>query len=409
MTQSGPLPYLDVSGVEVANAARTVSYLRRGLGETLQGHWEIGGGSLCSVLYRTSGSPSTFVSPVSDPAPWYNADEPGSATFLGLILLDIKGYDSTLYRTVQRKTQGLGGAVFSQQYRQERVFAFRGALVSSDDAGAEYGLRWLTQTLRASSCDDCATGSLTIRIVCPPDNGSDDTLGEWTAYDVALVEGPKEVEPWAPKSQSADTDVLAGCRDYVICEFTLTAGNPFLYKPAVTAMTASQAMGTALPGCGTIYGAPGAFYLGSIEPASDDYEVSGVPLPAVSVAVTPPKQGTVGAVFKFDTTVGMGLVYMEARAPGCNTSGEPILRLALSEVPANSTVVVNCANHTVTVTNSMGTFDGGYLITLPPDRGIEWIEAAACDDIGCFCARPANDCSGGLNTTVLISTQLRDG
>jgi hypothetical protein len=98
VSSQGPLPYLEWCGVEVANVARTLSYLRRGLGNTMQGHWILGGGEVCGVLYRLNGGdcllPDVFVSPTADPAPWYDPDEPGAATFLGVILTDITGYDS---------------------------------------------------------------------------------------------------------------------------------------------------------------------------------------------------------------------------------------------------------------------------------------------------------------------------
>lgn len=232
MSQAGPLPYLEFSGVEVANAARTIEYLRSGLGDTSQGRWELGAGSLCSVLYRTSGVPSTFVSPASDPAPWYDPSEPGSSTFLGLILLGLKGYDSTVTRGITNRINGLGGGTFGAPHKVPRVWNLRAAMISSDDAGAEFGLRWLTAVLQTPACAGCSTGDIKVRLVCPPANGSNDALGEWASYEVALTAGPTEVEQYLATEQPEDRDVLAGCRDVVIVEFTLTAGNPFLYKRA---------------------------------------------------------------------------------------------------------------------------------------------------------------------------------
>src|SRR5947209_6297333 len=112
MSTGGPLPFLDFCGVEISNAARTVAYLRAGLANTLQGHWELGPGGLCSVLYRLNGgtciTPEVFASPAADPAPWYDPLEPGAHDFLGFVLLDIEGYDSTLRRTVVPRIQGFG-------------------------------------------------------------------------------------------------------------------------------------------------------------------------------------------------------------------------------------------------------------------------------------------------------------
>jgi hypothetical protein len=129
VSSQGPLPYLEWCGVEVANVARTLSYLRRGLGNTMQGHWILGGGEVCGVLYRLNGGdcllPDVFVSPTADPAPWYDPDEPGAATFLGVILTDITGYDSTISRPYDERIGGLGGAVFGGQVRKPRTWKFK--------------------------------------------------------------------------------------------------------------------------------------------------------------------------------------------------------------------------------------------------------------------------------------------
>ena len=396
MATGGPLPYLSVSGVEVANAARTLSYLRNGLGETLQGHWELGAGQLCDILYRTPGTPAVFVSPAHDPAPWYDPAEPGSATFLGFVLLDLKGYDSTIYRPLTNRTQGLGGATFSQQQRYPRVWKFRAAMISSDDAGAEYGLRWLTHALETTECDQCATGNLTVRLVCPPANGSNDTLGEWVSYDVVLTEGPTEVEPYSPRSQSEDTDVLAGCRDYVIVEFTLTAGNPFLYKPAHTAsyFTLTQAT-TCVDICSFLFG-------------------SSIP---VCTPVTVPKRGVLGTIITLETTDGFGSVLLQMyRSCGGSSEvpvGTPDLQIQLSGVPASSVVVVDSAQHKITVyttlaDGSVAVGDGTYLVQLATNQAIQWLEVANCDDLACVCVGASTPCEPGT-VAVTVQTQVREG
>lgn len=232
MSQAGPLPYLAWNDAEVANAARTVEYLRNGLGNTGQGRWELGAGAMCGVLYRTDdvgvcGMPADFVSPADDPAPWYDPTEPGSETFLGIVLLDLKGYDGVVKRTYTPRIAGFGGGIALRPTRDVRVWNFQAALVSSDDAGAEYGLRWLTHVLQQSDCAQCETGHLTVRLTCPPADCSDDTLGEWFSYEASLTDGPRETQPRAPGSPSG---ILAGCRDFIVVEWQITAGNPFLYK-----------------------------------------------------------------------------------------------------------------------------------------------------------------------------------
>ncbi len=241
MSQQGPLPYLNVGGIEIANAARTLSYLRAGLGDTIKGVWELQAGDVCSVLYRLGGSPVTFVSPSADPAPWYDSSEPGASEFLGLILLDMKGYDSILTRSVTSRVDTFGGGQLGGQQRKPRVWNFRAALISNGDAGAEYGLRWLTHIL-IRPCVGCNGTYLKVRITCPPEDTFSDDQGEWTSYDVALTAGPTEVDPWGPGRRSSQQDTLGACRDIAIIEFQLTAANPYLYKAAEACLASSPTL-----------------------------------------------------------------------------------------------------------------------------------------------------------------------
>jgi len=361
----------------------------------------------------TAGSctPLIFGSPSADPAPWYDADEPGSATFLGVVLLDIDGYDSTIVRSIAERTAGLGGGVFGSQRRSPRVWRFRAALVSADPAGAEYGLRWLTSVLQASACDTCETCDLTVRLLCPDADCSDESQGQWTSYDVALTSGPTEVETFAPGSPE---DALAGCRDLVIVEWTMTAANPFLYRPAEVC-TNPAIIGFEDPACEDLYSAPGAFYPASLPVGSALQPPGGTVGEAICCQVTPPARGVLGAIFTLDSPSGMGSVLLEAHVQCPATDDEPVLQMQLSEIPMDSVVVVDGARHTVTVTTvdpltlEETTTDGLYLVTLPVGRGLEWIEVRDCDDLHCVCARIADGCAGGADTTVQISTQIREG
>lgn len=224
--QQGPLPFLEFCGVEVANAARTIEYLRNGLGDTVAGHWMIGDGDLCPALYT-----DTFISPALDPAPWYDASEPGSSSFLGIVLTGISGYGGTVQRTMTARPGGLQGVSFQAQRRSGRVWEFKGGLISADDVGAEYGLRWLISTLENTACDTCSTCYLVVKLACPPD--SDPSVGEWISYEVALTEGPRETTFVAPGQALG---VLGGCRDLIMVEWTMVAGNPLLYKRRVECM-----------------------------------------------------------------------------------------------------------------------------------------------------------------------------
>jgi hypothetical protein len=407
MATGGPLPFLNFCGLEIANSARTLEYLRAGLGNTTFGHWEVGNGQLCSVLYRQNGGtcavPDKYKTPALDPAPWYDAKEPGSSQFLGLALLDIQGWDSTLYRATAPRLTAMGGGTFGGQHRNLRPWKFRGVLVSSGDVGAEYGLRWLTDVLQASACDTCSTCSMSVRLTCPPADCSDDTQGEWFSYEVALIDGPHEVEPWGPSRMRTDSDVLAGCRDYVTVEFTLAAGNPYLYKRPKACLSATMTqVSTCTDICDFLFGSPGQ---------------------AVCCSVAPPVRGTLGSIYTLTPSgssgASFGGVILEAYAqcPGSAGGSNPAvaeLSIELSAIPAYSTVVVDSAKHTITVatfdpvTGKTTVTDGQYLVVLPKGRSIQWLEVRDCDDITCFCIRTSSPCSSGT-LNILVQTQAREG
>lgn len=396
----GPLPWLEFCDTEIGNAARTLSYLRRGLADTQQGHWELGDGDVCSVLYRTNGgtcsTPEVFVSPSADPAPWHDPRDRGSDSFLGFVLLDIQGYDSMLSRVITNRLSGLGGGYFGQQNRIPRVWKFRGVLVSSSGAGAEYGLRWLTHALQAS-CDPCDTCSLKVRLFCPPSDCSDDEAGERSSYDVALLDGPHEVEPWGPHRTASTVDTLAGCRDWVTVEFTIAAANPFLYQRPVTHLEidiSQQAVCTDI--CDFLFGSAGDSHCAVVEP---------------------PPRGTLGSIYTLTSLEGMGGLFIETykTCPGLTSDPvAPVLQVELSGIPANSTVTVDAAKHTITVattdpvTGKTTLSDGQHLVVLQPGKGLQWNEIDYCDDLHCFCIRSALPCTQG-QVHVVLQTQVREG
>jgi len=307
-------------------------------------------------------------------------------------MLGIQGYDSTITRTVTPKVQGLGGGTFMQQTRVPRTWKFRAALISADAAGADYGLRWLTNVLSATSCGPCQLCNLSVRMYCPPQDGSDDDAGLRISYDVALVDGPHEVEQFAPRPADLQ-DSLAGCRDLIVVEWTMAAGNPYLYHAPVAGL-AAEIVGTFAPCndfCDFFFGNPGTPHC---------------------TTVTSPAIGVVAPIYTFHSTSGMNGLLLGAyeTCPVGGDEGNPVYELALSGIPAACTVEVNCATRAITVTAGDGSVsDGQSLIDLSDGRALQWPQAADCDAVTCFCARTAHPCSQGGDTTVAIQTQLREG
>lgn len=387
LAQQGPLPYLAYGSLELSNEARTVAYLNNGLADQSQGHFIMGDGSPCSVLYRlasTNCTPTVFVSPATDPAPWYDPLEPGSESFLGLVLLDINGYDSTITRNVVNRYYGLGGGTFGSQQRNPRVWKFQGVMISADDTGAEYGLRWLTSVLQASECDDCSTTSLSVRLACPPADCSDDDLGLWTSYAVALTAGPTEGDLITGQTDG----YMGGQRDAILLDFTVTAANPFLYQAPVACLTAMIGEGSGCTDiCDFLFGG------GAVTACCD---------------VTAPNQGVTGAIAAFTNmgTTDAGSVYV-AYYPGCDSAGATSV-IVVDTIPAGSTVTVDSAQHIVTLTNPDGsTEDAQDLVTLADGAAIQWVEIRDCDPDGCFCIGPYSCFSGSVE--VVVTAQNRQG
>lgn len=147
---------LYVASTEVANNGRVLAYLA-------------GGPSIvtpaCSCIPPAAIGDAPYVSPALDPAPWYDPDEPESASFGGVWIETIAGLsDATYTRTV---TQRLGdGAVVSKGRRASKTLTVTAWLFATDCCGADYGMRWLTAALYAS-CTQCGGDEVCFLSCCP--------------------------------------------------------------------------------------------------------------------------------------------------------------------------------------------------------------------------------------------------
>lgn len=219
----GPIQsYLYFNGAEIANGSRTLSYMRSGdVFGACYPKFHVSDGTPCWVQAEDAGG-GPFVSPVADPAPWYDAAAPASGEFLGLLIEPDSQkafFDSFQTRTVTPRLGGLGGAQIGPARVQARSWVVKGYLIASSCEGMEYGRRWLENTLDGLGCDPCSLYSMQMRDACPP--CSDPTRineGMWLVYEAALTQGPAYQDP---------TDDCC-CAQEV--EFTITAGNGYLYS-----------------------------------------------------------------------------------------------------------------------------------------------------------------------------------
>lgn len=233
-------PYLLLGGVEIANAMRTLTYLRRGLAGAgfyvgVQSPLVVAEGGGYSDIYsdeydyyldsfRTENlrcycrtiDTGPYQDPAYDGAPWYDAARPESAEFLGMLVEPV--LQPTAVRGVTRRAYG-GGSVGALSL-SPRVVAVTGVLYAGSKAGMSYGERWLRRVLAGSS--GCAEDTLVILPACAPDDVDDDTSYLRELAGVGVIDGPL-FDPV--------TTGVADCIAQTV-SLQLAAGDPYLRSTA---------------------------------------------------------------------------------------------------------------------------------------------------------------------------------
>lgn len=377
----GFVPWFEMCGTEIANGARTVEYIRSAHAAGVAGTLEVQTNQLCSVLYRTDdGSPIIYQDPPSDPAPWYDAHRPESADFLGLVPQTIDGWDATSQRTTTDKPTSFGGAVIGPRRFLGRRITVSGWLLAASYAGQEYGKRWLAHILNSVGCDPCATCDARLRTSCPPNDGSYDSLNLWGLSQVGIVDGPH----YTPGPD--------GCPEYCTFEFTIVAGDPYLYGPRFDSLPEAILNPNDTDG-----GACIDFETWICGPGGD--------LQFVNLS-TPPS-GTTAAIVTITAPDGVGDIVIGTY----NTC--PPLDIAdavnVMLVPGiTGTLVIDSARHVVTYTSPDGTMiDGTQFIQLPSGGILDWLEVSDCEPAKCVSVSTLAASSGGSTTRVQIDIQTR--
>lgn len=381
---------LFVDDVEISNGSRTVEYLRRGLGGLA---WQVGsgsGGCDCSVQWRELDCDSQadcFVSPASDPAPWYDPAHPESADFLGLLIPDMRAwFDGLAQRNVTARISGLGGSSIGPMHQLDRPLVVQGVLAAKNQPGLEWGRRWLQNTL-SNFCDPCILSSARIRSFCPPCDGSDDEAGEWYVYEVGLTVGMNDATPPPAGGQ------VIGCQSMLEVSLTLDAGIPFLYKLPITCAEGSLNPTNCGPDC-----------------LDFCYWLQGVPDP-VQCTIDPPTLGDLATVLTITAGNGLSDLTIEILTD-CSPSAAlaPLAALNIPNLPAGSTMVIDSALEQVLYTGPDGiTIDGTGFIALPFGQGMPWLAVGNCDPGKCISAQLAAICRSDCTSTIQIATRLREG
>ncbi len=381
---------LTVDDVEISNGARTTQYLRRGLGGLGYQVGSAGGGCDCSIQWRNLGCETQeecFVSPAADPAPWYDPDVRASGEFLGMLIPDMRSwFDGLAQRNVTQRLSGVGGASIGPMHQEARPLPAAATLCARTQAGLEYGRRWLQQVL-SNLCDPCRLSIAELRSSCPPCDGSDDEEGLWFVYDVGLTQG-HQIAITPPAGGGP-----IGCQDIMPISLTLTAGNPYLYKPPVLVAEASLNPENCpdtpcLDFCHWLQDAP----------------------PPVEAELDPPLLGELATVFTITAGDGLSDLSLSILA-GCGSEAqEAIAVLNVPELPGGSTLVIDSALETVTYTSPAGVIiDGIGFIALPFGQGMPWLVLGNCNVARCVSAQLARICNSDCTSTIRIETRLREG
>jgi hypothetical protein len=217
-------PYIVLDNVEIANAARTLSYL----GQFMPVQVQTSG--LCTPCSALAG---TFGSPYSDPAPWYDASRPESAEFYG-VLLDSLESASPLARSTKQLASG--GQSIGQILVRGRTVQASGAMYAATEQAMDYGVRWLGEALKGSCEDICGLSTLCLLPACP-DTG---LPTRWRRlYDAGLIDGPV-VAP------------IAGMNSCILrtVSFQLAASQGYLYAEPVVVL--NQHLTANVTACGIV-------------------------------------------------------------------------------------------------------------------------------------------------------------
>lgn len=208
--------WMEYAGTEIANAARTLAYLERGLaGSKVTADVDAGS---CEAMG------TGYFSPAADPAPWYDATRPESGTFLGVFANDIR-LTEVSRRVITDKDSV--GAVIGRTRLTHRLVQVRATLYANTRAGMFYGERWLAGELTRWG----RSGEADLRVLPACPDGIDADAFR-TLYEVGLV----ALEPPGPI-------VRDECTVQEVA-FQLAAGVPFLHFPSEVCLDETVVVGS---------------------------------------------------------------------------------------------------------------------------------------------------------------------
>lgn len=141
--------WLQLGQTEIANTARTVAYLLRGIRNLTL---DVVHDDSWPDIHRWLGRPGRYTSPwEDDDCPWFDPMEPASREFAGVWVLGIDGGESTpLDRDVI--DAAVSGAAFGTMRTPARELEIEALVLAGTPQGLSYGLSWLSGALRGDPC-----------------------------------------------------------------------------------------------------------------------------------------------------------------------------------------------------------------------------------------------------------------
>lgn len=225
--------WMELNGQELSNSSRLVSHLQRGAPVSDD---QIGMQMPCAcdidvpyddtwpgLIDVLNNGPYTL-----DNAPWYDASRPESLEFAGVWVLDVQGMDTV---PVQRDiSQAIcAGGVASWARDTSRQLTFSALIVACTNAGARYGLNWLSCVLRQGNIRGGV--DLAFYRAHPHDTTAPPSSLYRTAFGTVLTSAPT-VADHAGKGGSHRHRQASIFR----VEWEMACTNPYLYGATTTSV-----------------------------------------------------------------------------------------------------------------------------------------------------------------------------
>lgn len=191
---------------EVINTERTAAYVRNGLVPSAATVLV----PYCEGIAEALSLGGPYTTPMQDAAPWYDANDPDTWDFAGLIPVEVTGLDATTRTVTVTPTIG-GVGLPGRPQRGPQTIGVTAVLVGRTSEGVLAGLAWLRRTLAETCADNdgcAATATLETLIACP---GPISRVANTDAAPIVTVVTPPG--PWSAgggQTFEATPDLLGG-------------------------------------------------------------------------------------------------------------------------------------------------------------------------------------------------------